>query len=164
MVQMDNTHLHGSQLKATRWSIPLAIFVILLAFLYVGLGRDPREVPSPLIGKPAPAFTLAQLHEPSQTLSNTDLKGKVWLLNVWASWCVSCRAEHPLLMQLAAAKLLPKFSDQPIRAMAQMLAVVAFSRLHVPAVQQCGSRTNSSRAHACFWSSKGIAASCANST
>jgi cytochrome c biogenesis protein CcmG/thiol:disulfide interchange protein DsbE len=114
---MDNTHLHGAQLKATRWSIPLAIFVILLAFLYVGLGRDPREVPSPLIGKPAPAFTLAQLHEPSQTLSNTDLKGKVWLLNVWASWCVSCRTEHPLLMQLAAAKLLPvyglDYKDKP---------------------------------------------------
>src|ERR1700693_2047066 len=106
---MDKTHLHGAQLKAIRWSIPLAIFVILLAFLYVGLGRDPREVPSPLIGKPAPAFTLAQLHEPSQTLSNTDLKGKVWMLNVWASWCVSCRAEHPLLMQLAAAKLLPVY-------------------------------------------------------
>jgi cytochrome c biogenesis protein CcmG/thiol:disulfide interchange protein DsbE len=103
--------------KAARWSIPLAIFVILLAFLYVGLGRDPREIPSPLIGKPAPAFTLAQLHEPSQTLSNADLKGKVWLLNVWASWCVSCRVEHPLLMQLAAAKLVPvyglDYKDQP---------------------------------------------------
>jgi cytochrome c biogenesis protein CcmG/thiol:disulfide interchange protein DsbE len=103
--------------KATRWSIPLAIFVILLAFLYVGLGRDPREVPSPLIGKPAPAFTLAQLHEPSQTLSNADLKGKVWLLNVWASWCVSCRVEHPLLMQLATTKLVPvyglDYKDKP---------------------------------------------------
>jgi cytochrome c biogenesis protein CcmG, thiol:disulfide interchange protein DsbE len=104
-------------MKATRWSIPLAIFVILLAFLYIGLGRDPREVPSPLIGKPAPAFTLAQLHEPSQTLSSSDLKGKVWLLNVWASWCVSCREEHPLLMQLAASKLLPvyglDYKDKP---------------------------------------------------
>jgi cytochrome c biogenesis protein CcmG/thiol:disulfide interchange protein DsbE len=103
--------------KAARWSIPLAIFVILLAFLYVGLGRDPREVPSPLIGKPAPAFTLAQLHEPSRTLSTSDLKGRVWLLNVWASWCVSCRIEHPLLMQLAAAKLVPvyglDYKDQP---------------------------------------------------
>ena len=91
-------------MKAIRWSIPLAIFVILLAFLWVGLGRDPREVPSPLIGKPAPAFALTELHQPSRTLSNSDLKGKVWLLNVWASWCVSCRAEHPLLMQLAASK------------------------------------------------------------
>jgi cytochrome c biogenesis protein CcmG, thiol:disulfide interchange protein DsbE len=95
--------------KTTRWSIPLAIFVILLAFLYVGLGRDPREVPSPLIGKPAPTFVLAQLHEPSRTLSNADLKGKVWLLNVWASWCASCRVEHPLLMQLAQTKSIPVY-------------------------------------------------------
>lgn len=104
-------------MKAARWSIPLAIFIVLLAFLWVGLGRDPSKVPSPLIGKPAPPFTLAQLHEPSQVLSNSDLKGKVWLLNVWASWCVSCRAEHPLLMQLAASKLVPvyglDYKDQP---------------------------------------------------
>jgi cytochrome c biogenesis protein CcmG/thiol:disulfide interchange protein DsbE len=104
-------------LKAVRWSIPLAIFIVLLAFLWVGLGRDPREVPSPLIGKPAPAFSLSQLHEPSQALSNSDLKGKVWLLNVWASWCVSCREEHPLLMQLAASKIVPiyglDYKDDP---------------------------------------------------
>ncbi|HXX82815.1 MAG TPA: DsbE family thiol:disulfide interchange protein [Casimicrobiaceae bacterium] len=104
-------------MKAVRWSIPLAIFLILLAFLWVGLGRDPREVPSPLIGKPAPAFSLSQLHEPSQALSNSDLRGKVWLLNVWASWCVSCREEHPLLMQLAAGKTVPiyglDYKDDP---------------------------------------------------
>lgn len=104
-------------MKAVRWSIPLAIFIVLLAFLWVGLGRDPREVPSPLIGKPAPAFSLSQLHEPSQALSNSDLKGKVWLLNVWASWCVSCREEHPLLMQLAASKIVPiyglDYKDDP---------------------------------------------------
>ena len=104
-------------MKIVRWSIPLAIFIVLLAFLWVGLGRDPREVPSPLIGKPAPAFSLGQLHEPSQALSNSDLKGKVWLLNVWASWCVSCREEHPLLMQLAASKVVPiyglDYKDDP---------------------------------------------------
>ena len=104
-------------MKVVRWSIPLAIFIVLLAFLWVGLGRDPREVPSPLIGKPAPAFSLGQLHEPSQALSNSDLKGKVWLLNVWASWCVSCREEHPLLMQLAASKIVPiyglDYKDDP---------------------------------------------------
>jgi cytochrome c biogenesis protein CcmG/thiol:disulfide interchange protein DsbE len=109
----------------TRWSIPLAIFLILLAFLYIGLGRDPREVPSPLIGKPAPAFTLAQLHEPTRTLSSSDLRGKVWLLNVWASWCVSCRVEHPLLMQLAAAKLVPvyglDYKDQPDKGRAWLV-------------------------------------------
>ena len=88
-------------MKAARLSIPLAIFVVLMGFLYVGLYRDPREVPSPLIDKPAPAFALSQLHDPERKLTNDDLKGKVWLLNVWASWCASCRDEHPLLMQLA---------------------------------------------------------------
>ena len=87
--------------------IPLGIFVVICAFLLVGLWRDPREVPSPLIGKPAPTFTLAQLHEPSKTLGPADLQGQVWLLNVWASWCVACREEHPLLVELAKAKILP---------------------------------------------------------
>jgi cytochrome c biogenesis protein CcmG/thiol:disulfide interchange protein DsbE len=104
-------------MRAVRWSIPLAIFIILVAFLWVGLWRDPREVPSPLIGKPAPSFALTQLHQPSQTLTNSDLKGKVWLLNVWASWCVSCREEHPLLMRLAASKVVPiyglDYKDDP---------------------------------------------------
>jgi cytochrome c biogenesis protein CcmG/thiol:disulfide interchange protein DsbE len=87
--------------------IPLGVFVVLCAFLLVGLWRNPREVPSPLIGKPAPSFVLAQLHEPSKTLGPADLKGQVWLLNVWASWCVSCREEHPLLVELGRAKLVP---------------------------------------------------------
>ena len=79
----------------------------IVGFLYAGLSRDPREVPSPLIGKPAPQFALAQLHEPAKTLGTGDMKGRVWLLNVWASWCVSCRVEHPLLVALAKAKLVP---------------------------------------------------------
>jgi len=104
-------------MKTFRWSIPLAIFVVLVAFLWIGLGRDPREVPSPLIGKPAPAFRLVKLHAPNETLSASDLKGKVWLLNVWASWCVSCREEHPLLVQLAKANIVPvyglNYKDDP---------------------------------------------------
>lgn len=96
-------------MKGLRWSIPLGIFVVLIAFLWVGLSRDPREVPSPLIGKPAPAFTLAKLHAPSETLSSAELKGTVWLLNVWASWCVSCRVEHPLLVQLAQENIVPVY-------------------------------------------------------
>src|ERR1700682_460332 len=72
-------------MKTVRWSIPLAIFVVLVAFLWVGLGRDPREVPSPLIGKAAPSFALAQLHG-DKPLSTADLKAKVWLLHVWAAW------------------------------------------------------------------------------
>jgi cytochrome c biogenesis protein CcmG/thiol:disulfide interchange protein DsbE len=99
----------GSAMKMLRWSIPLAVFVVLLAFLWVGLGHDPREVPSPLIGKPAPPFQLAQLHDTGKTLATGDLKGKVWLLNVWASWCVSCRVELPLLLQLAKTNVVPVY-------------------------------------------------------
>ena len=94
-------------MKTLRLLLPLAVFLIIVAFLWVGLYRDPREVPSPLVDKPAPAFTLAQLHEPGKKLSTDDMKGQVWLLNVWASWCVSCRVEHPLLVELARANVVP---------------------------------------------------------
>jgi cytochrome c biogenesis protein CcmG, thiol:disulfide interchange protein DsbE len=87
--------------------IPLAVFVVVFGFLLVGLTLNPREVPSPLVGKAAPAFRLARLHQPAEQLSPADLTGKVWLLNVWASWCVSCRVEHPLLVELAKSKVVP---------------------------------------------------------
>lgn len=90
-----------------RYLVPLGIFIVLVVFLAIGLKLDPREVPSPLINKPAPAFTLPKLHQPEQTVSPADFKGKVWLLNVWASWCVSCRAEHPVLNQLARSSAVP---------------------------------------------------------
>ena len=93
--------------KVLRWTLPLAVFVVIVAFLFVGLFRDPREVPSPLIGKPAPSFSLPKLHEPQQKLATADMRGQVWLLNVWASWCVSCRVEHPLLVDLAKANVVP---------------------------------------------------------
>jgi cytochrome c biogenesis protein CcmG/thiol:disulfide interchange protein DsbE len=84
-----------------RYLTPLVLFLALAALLYKGLALNPREVPSPLIGKPAPEFTLPELKDTSRQLSQSDFLGKVSLLNVWATWCVSCRAEHPLLMQLA---------------------------------------------------------------
>jgi len=104
-----------------RMLIPLAIFVALAGFLFAGLWRDPREVPSPLIGKPAPAFKLTQLHAPQQMLGTSDMKGKVWLMNVWASWCVSCREEHPLLVALAKENIVPivglNYKDEPAAGM-----------------------------------------------
>jgi len=83
-----------------RYLIPLGIFLALVILLGVGLTLDPREVPSPFIGKPAPSFRLPRLHDPEQTISPDDMKGQVWLLNVWASWCVSCRAEHKVVNRL----------------------------------------------------------------
>jgi cytochrome c biogenesis protein CcmG/thiol:disulfide interchange protein DsbE len=90
-----------------KFLIPLALFVVLVGFLAVGLNRDPREVPSPLVGKPAPAFNLPQLAAPEKNFSPEQMKGQVWMLNVWASWCVSCRQEHPLLVQFAKAGIAP---------------------------------------------------------
>ena len=87
--------------------IPLALFIVLVVFLAIGLTRDPHEIPSPLINKPAPLFTTAHLDAPDQTFSSKDMLGKVWLLNTWASWCVACRVEHPLLMEYAKARLVP---------------------------------------------------------
>jgi cytochrome c biogenesis protein CcmG/thiol:disulfide interchange protein DsbE len=82
-------------------------FVALVLLLGAGLRLNPREVPSPLINKPAPTFSLPQLHEPEKVFAPADMRGRVWMLNVWASWCVSCRQEHPVLMDLARAGTLP---------------------------------------------------------
>jgi cytochrome c biogenesis protein CcmG/thiol:disulfide interchange protein DsbE len=94
-----------------RWQFlaPLALFAVLLAFLGVGLGLNPREVPSPLIGKPAPAFELARLDDPAVKISHADLQGKVWILNVWASWCAACREEHPLLVEFSKRSTVPLY-------------------------------------------------------
>ena len=86
--------------------IPLGLFVALVVFLAVGLTRDPREIPSPLVGKPAPAFSLPVLVG-DQSFSPADMKGKVWLFNVWATWCVACREEHPLLVAFAKQSQVP---------------------------------------------------------
>lgn len=90
-----------------RLFLPLAAFVVLAAVLGVGLQLNPREVPSPFIGKPAPAFNLPLVHDPQRQISSESLRGKVWLLNVWASWCVACRVEHPVLVDLARLNAVP---------------------------------------------------------
>jgi cytochrome c biogenesis protein CcmG/thiol:disulfide interchange protein DsbE len=100
-----------------RYLVPLGVFILLVVLLAVGLTLNPREVPSPLIDKPAPAFKLPQLDQPDLAFSQKDMQGQVWLLNVWASWCVSCRDEHPLLVELAKSRVVPvvglNYKDQP---------------------------------------------------
>src|SRR5262245_28855801 len=100
-----------------RFLVPLGVFLVLVAFLAVGLTLNPREVPSPLIDKPVPPFRLAQLHQPGLQFSQQDMRGQVWLLNVWASWCAACRDEHPLLVELAKSGVVPivglNYKDQP---------------------------------------------------
>lgn len=90
-----------------RFLLPLGIFVVLVGFLAVGLTLNPREVPSPLVGKPAPSFSVPQLHDATAKFSPQEMVGKVWLLNVWASWCVSCREEHPILNEFAKTGTTP---------------------------------------------------------
>lgn len=91
----------------SRFLLPLVAFIVLVLFLGIGLNLKPREVPSPLIDKPAPAFRVPQLHEEAKTIAPEEMRGKVWLLNVWASWCVTCREEHPLLVELARQNMVP---------------------------------------------------------
>lgn len=92
-----------------RYLIPLVVFVVLIGFLGVGLTLNPRDVPSPLINKPAPQFRLPTLAAPDSFVSDTDLRGKVWILNVWASWCVACRVEHPVLVEFAKTSKVPLY-------------------------------------------------------
>ncbi|MFM2396920.1 MAG: thiol:disulfide interchange protein [Pseudomonadota bacterium] len=107
-----------------RFIFPLVIFLGLAGFLYKGLNLDPHEVPSPLIDKPAPTFSLPQLHQPNKMFGTDDMKGKVWLLNVWASWCVSCREEHPLLVDLSRQNIVPviglDYKDKPVDALTML--------------------------------------------
>jgi len=100
-----------------RYLIPLILFGVLVAFLAIGLGRDPHEVPSPLINKAAPSFKLVQLKDPSKSFTAEEMRGRAWLLNVWASWCISCRDEHPLLIEYARTGAVPiyglNYKDRP---------------------------------------------------
>lgn len=105
-----------------KFLLPLTIFGIMVGFLAVGLTLNPREIPSPLIGKAAPTFALPQLHEQDKVFSPSDMKGQVWLLNFWASWCSGCRTEHPVLMDLAKSGVVPiygvDYKDQRGEALA----------------------------------------------
>lgn len=89
-----------------KFLIPLFLFLGLVVFLAVGLKRDPREIPSPLIDKPAPTFSLPTLVGDA-AFSPTHMEGKVWMLNVWATWCVACREEHPVLVAFARKYQVP---------------------------------------------------------
>jgi cytochrome c biogenesis protein CcmG/thiol:disulfide interchange protein DsbE len=93
--------------KAFRYLLPLAIFLAIAFFLWRGLYLNPRDVPSPLIGKTVPKFTVPLLSDSGKSLSDAELRGKVYLLNVWGSWCVSCHEEHPVLVELARKGTLP---------------------------------------------------------
>ena len=84
-----------------RFLLPIGIVIGLLIILAIGLTLNPREVPSPLIGKPAPSFTLPKLGQPDQLFTEQNLKGHISLVNVWASWCVACREEHTQIERLA---------------------------------------------------------------
>lgn len=105
-----------------RFLLPLGIFIVLVGFLAAGLTLNPREVPSPLVGKPAPSFTLPQLHDQEKKFSPADMAGQVWLLNVWASWCSGCREEHPVLVRMAKTGEVPiygmDYKDQREEALA----------------------------------------------
>jgi cytochrome c biogenesis protein CcmG/thiol:disulfide interchange protein DsbE len=90
-----------------KFIVPLLLFVALGIFLFVGLFRDPRYVPSPLIGKPAPEFTLPSLQDASYPVSSKELLGQPWVLNVWGTWCGGCRQEHDTLLAIAAQRAVP---------------------------------------------------------
>jgi cytochrome c biogenesis protein CcmG, thiol:disulfide interchange protein DsbE len=92
-----------------RYLIPLVLFLALAGFLAVGLSLNPREVPSPLLGKPVPTFSLPTLALPEKSMASQDLRGQVWILNVWASWCVACRQEHPVLVDFAKTSKVPLY-------------------------------------------------------
>ena len=90
-----------------KFLIPFGLFMVLIAFLAIGLKRDPKEIPSPLVGRVAPAFELATLDPAAPPFSPQRMRGQVWMLNVWATWCVACRQEHPLLVAFSRANQLP---------------------------------------------------------
>lgn len=108
-------------MRILKFLLPLLIFFGIAIFLFQGLSKDPSKIPSPLIDKPAPAFTLPRLDETGD-FSASDYLGKVWLLNVWASWCTACLVEHPLFNAAARSEQLPlvglAWKDSPVNSLA----------------------------------------------
>jgi len=90
-----------------KFLIPISLFIILAILLVRGLSLDPHKIPSPLVGKPLPAFRLPALENPKNIITNEDLRNRVVVINVWASWCVTCKQEHSVLMELARRRLAP---------------------------------------------------------
>lgn len=93
----------------SRFSLPLVAFVLLVVVLAIAIKQAPDKdlIPSPLIGKPAPAFSLPSLADPGERISSTQLRGHWYLFNVWGTWCVSCREEHPMLLKIRQSGLVP---------------------------------------------------------
>lgn len=94
-------------MKSLRFLIPIAIFGLLAVFFYIGLGRNPGDIPSPLIGKPAPPFSLPSVQDPNIAVSTNDYRGQPYVVNVWATWCGGCREEHETLMAIAQTTAVP---------------------------------------------------------
>jgi len=90
-----------------RFIVPVGLFAALLAFFYVGLGRDKETLPSPLIGKPAPYFELTTVEDPTRTVSSKDFAGKPYVVNIWGTWCPGCRQEHGVLLEIAKRNVVP---------------------------------------------------------
>jgi cytochrome c biogenesis protein CcmG, thiol:disulfide interchange protein DsbE len=93
--------------RKLKFLIPVLLFALLIGMFYKGLYNDPTLVPSPFIGKQAPAFSVPSLQNPAVTISNDNFAGRVALLNVWASWCPGCASEHALLLQIANEGIVP---------------------------------------------------------
>jgi thiol-disulfide isomerase/thioredoxin len=128
------------------------VFVALLALLALGLTLNPREVPSPLIGKPAPDFTLPLLAQPEKSFSQKEMLGRVWILNVWASWCAPCVAEMPALQRFAddqgpnGVQVVGIALDDPaaVRAFVARLGIRYPILLDVPGPTDAGARLGDS--------------------
>ena len=126
-----------------KFAVPLGVFLVLSVFLTLGLRLDPHNVPSPLVDKPAPAFRLTQLHDPTKSFTPADMLGRVWLLNMWASWCVSCRAEHALLTALSRTGVMPVYGLAYKDTRENALAFLrAFGNPYVLSIQDTDGRTS----------------------